>query len=111
MGLPKETMLSILAQLPESHLVKALDAAGVNIDGAMSGDYTDGMDDMGAGGGEEGLQSWNARQVKVPQADRPQLFDRNAIVDEKPPQPTQRPYAQPEPPAPNIAPFAAAAGG
>lgn len=103
--LPKETLLGILAQLPESHLVKALDAAGVDVSGA-GGDQSF---DYGEESPDDTLQSWNAREVKVPASSRPPLFDRGAILDEKPPQPQQRPYAEPEQPAPNIASFAASA--
>lgn len=101
----KETLLQIMAALPESQLVQALSAAGIDVSGACGS-----CEGMGDHEPEEGLVSWDATKVEVPRTSRPPIADTSKLYAAQQAAQAQaakpRPYIQQPTPAPNIAPFA-----
>jgi hypothetical protein len=75
----REQMLSIITAMDESHLSRALSAAG--IDCGDCGSYQDQMGEHADSA--EGLVSWNATDVKIPSSKRPALFDKAAHVEQQ----------------------------
>lgn len=90
----RETLLQILAAADEDKLVQACKAIG--IDGVScsdsGGSYRDGM---GADApSADGLSSWNATKVAMPDSKRPALFNKNDFL-EKQPEPAPRTMDKP----------------
>lgn len=81
----RQMMLSILNSMSDDKLVQAMGAAGIDM--PMDQGYDLGNEEA------EGIQSWNARDVSVPPANKPTFFDK-AVIAPKPQMPGQRAYMQ-----------------
>lgn len=82
----REEMLSILRTMDDSHLMKALEATGIDCGSCLPG--ASGLSDREPDR-DEGIASWNATQVVVPGSKRPKLFDKSAYVEQAPSAPTR----------------------
>ncbi len=73
----REQMLSVLNAVDDQKLMQAMSAIGIDCgDGAGGLDY-------GAEDGADGLVGWNSTEVKVPESERPRLFDKSKTVERK----------------------------
>lgn len=70
----RQEMLAILSSMDEDHLMRALEANGIDCGGSHY------MDEMGAEGASEGLESWNDTRIEMPQSKRPPLVDMSKVV-------------------------------
>lgn len=76
--LTRDQMVSILSAMADDKLLQAMSAVGIDTGGQP------GMAGLDLGEEEaSGIQSWNARDVSVPPANKPALFDKQVI---EPPQ-------------------------
>lgn len=83
MAMDRQQMLSILNTMSEDNLAEALSAVGVECD-------YDGMD-LGEESAE-GLESWNARDVSLEPANKPEFLDKSKFVKKAEPMARDREY-------------------
>lgn len=73
----RQQMMAILSSMSDEGLMKAMNANGIPVEAEEGLDL--GLEDAG-------LEPWAARDVSVGESERPQLFDKSALVKPKIPQ-------------------------
>lgn len=102
----RQEMLGILNALGEDKLLKALAAAGIQLDGSSSL-----ATDMALPDPVDELTPWNKTDVKVPLTTRPPIVDRMRTTELPAPPPMAAGGFMGDPSMDNLAPFAATAAG
>lgn len=89
----REMLLQILAAADEDKLVQACKAIGIDgVTCSDTGSYRDGMGEHAPSA--DGLASWNATKVAMPESTRPALFNKGDFI-EKQAQPAMRTMDKP----------------